>query len=496
MILILLCVGFFTSCLGFQDDEIKELPGLQSPIKFKQYSGYLDAGEGRNLHYWFVESEQNPSQDPVFLWLNGGPGCSSLGGLLTELGPFRVNKTNPSQLYMNDHRWNLRGNFLFLESPAGVGFSYKEDDDLQTDDAMTAEGNLLALQSFFKKFPQFKKNAFFVSGESYGGIYVPTLVQSILKSNQDSQEQINLQGYAIGNGYLDKHLLDDSMPVFGYTHGLLSHKGFDKLVKTCCRGKEGNSSSSLGCRFSQNKSTACQIAVRQVTGEIFNPVINPYNVYKKCQGLDDSISNQAGVLQRSSSRSSRSSRSSQSSRLSYDLRLINEDIEEIQTRSLIKNSQPEEMATKSESGPPCVDDSHVEKYLSNPEVRKALHIPDEVNDWTLCSLPHELYHRATPSVKTIIQDLAHEGVKGMIFNGDVDMICNFLADQWFVESLGLKVIKPFDWWKNGNQVAGKIKYFDNLIFTTVRGAGHMVPEDKPEESLVMLDMFLKWALSK
>ncbi len=66
-------------------DLITSLPGFNQPFPSKQYSGFLQVGEpGRFLHYWFVESESNPSTDPLVLWMNGGPGCSSLDGFFYE----------------------------------------------------------------------------------------------------------------------------------------------------------------------------------------------------------------------------------------------------------------------------------------------------------------------------------------------------------------------------------------------------------------------------
>lgn len=73
------------------EDEIKSLPGLNFTINFKHYSGHLKTTNKRALFYWFVESQNNPATDPLIFWFNGGSGCSSLLGLLSEMGPYLVN---------------------------------------------------------------------------------------------------------------------------------------------------------------------------------------------------------------------------------------------------------------------------------------------------------------------------------------------------------------------------------------------------------------------
>jgi cathepsin A (carboxypeptidase C) len=92
-----------------RNDEIHDLPGLESKPKFRQYCGYLNASEDRKLHYWFVESQSHPKTDPVILWLNGGPGCSSLEGLFTENGPFRVTEDGKN-LTFDQFSWNTVAN--------------------------------------------------------------------------------------------------------------------------------------------------------------------------------------------------------------------------------------------------------------------------------------------------------------------------------------------------------------------------------------------------
>ncbi|GMJ06724.1 hypothetical protein HRI_004341600 [Hibiscus trionum] len=105
-------------------DRVVELPG-QPPVEFKQYAGYVTVNEshGRALFYWFFEATDKPEIHPILLWLNGGPGCSSVASQAEELGPFFPQKDGKS-LKLNPHGWNKAANLLFVEAPVGVGFSY------------------------------------------------------------------------------------------------------------------------------------------------------------------------------------------------------------------------------------------------------------------------------------------------------------------------------------------------------------------------------------
>uniref|UniRef100_A0A2N9IMS5 Carboxypeptidase n=1 Tax=Fagus sylvatica TaxID=28930 RepID=A0A2N9IMS5_FAGSY len=125
-------------------DRILQLPG-QPKVSFQQFSGYVTVNHvpGRALFYWLTEAVQNPLSKPLVVWLNGGPGCSSVAyGASEEIGPFRINKT-ASGLYLNKFSWNTEANLLFLETPAGVGFSYsnRSSDLFDTGDSRTVTDN-------------------------------------------------------------------------------------------------------------------------------------------------------------------------------------------------------------------------------------------------------------------------------------------------------------------------------------------------------------------
>ena len=186
-------------------DLITELPGY-GKTPSKQYSGLIpvDAAQTVFLHYWFVTSTGNPATDPVAIWMNGGPGCSSLEGFLTELGPFQFtgerDSTGLPLMRDNPYAWTTVSSVLFLEQPAGVGFSYAVNGSTHSDDWIQSQNTYGFLLNWFKAYPEFAKNDFFITGESYAGIYVPTLANRILDGNAAGQPYVNIKGIAVGNG--------------------------------------------------------------------------------------------------------------------------------------------------------------------------------------------------------------------------------------------------------------------------------------------------------
>lgn len=167
------------------------------------YSGYLNI-EGGSFHYVFFDSQRDPDNDPIVLWLNGGPGCSSLLGMTYETGPF-VFIEGTAQFQLNPYAWNMRANLLYIQSPGGVGFSKVSKRGIKSDDGTTALDNYNALIAFMEKFPNLAKNDLYLTGQSYAGIYIPYLAYEIINKNKlvSTHIKLKLKGVMINNACTD-----------------------------------------------------------------------------------------------------------------------------------------------------------------------------------------------------------------------------------------------------------------------------------------------------
>ncbi|KAM3377152.1 hypothetical protein P3S68_009565 [Capsicum galapagoense] len=243
-----------------ENDKISALPGQPSGVNFAQYSGYVtvDANAGRALFYYLAESSNDPPTKPLVLWLNGGPGCSSFGnGGMVELGPFRVNKDGKT-LSRNPFAWNNVANVLFLESPAGVGFSYSNtSSDYHTGDEKTRQDSFTFLVNWMERFPEYKHRDFYIAGESYAGHYVPQLAQLILSHKKTEPNLvINLQGIATGNALLDDETMNSGSYDFYWTHALISDEVHQGIVSNCNFSAEA--STSEACDEYTSEADSCQ----------------------------------------------------------------------------------------------------------------------------------------------------------------------------------------------------------------------------------------------
>uniref|UniRef100_A0A665T6X1 Carboxypeptidase n=1 Tax=Echeneis naucrates TaxID=173247 RepID=A0A665T6X1_ECHNA len=452
LLLCLLAEQQLLSWAQYAPDEVADLPGMMFHPNYRQWSGYLQARPGKFLHYWFVTSQRDPDKDPVVLWLNGGPGCSSLDGFLSENGPFHVNDDGAT-LYENLFSWNKIANMLYLESPAGVGFSYSDDCKYATDDDQVAEDNYRALQSFFSKFPNFTQNDFFIFGESYGGIYAPTLSLRVATGTA----KINFKGFAVGNGLSSFALNDQTLIYFGYYHGLFGEDLWRDLNINCC--EKGS------CNFYNSSSESCRMLVTMAFRIVYDMGLNEYALYLDCEGQGRSHRGYERTM----------------SHLFKNYRKHSQAYKVNRMTPLVSLGEV----------PPCINSTAQMNWLNRGDVRKALHIPDTLPPWDICSdYVGNNYTTLYPTVKDVYLKLLSLGLRALVYNGDTDMACNFLGDQWFVEDLGLMATTKYHSWIHEDQIAGFYQQFGNITFLTVKGAGHMVPQWAPGPAFHMFQSFI------
>jgi vitellogenic carboxypeptidase-like protein len=198
-------------------------------------SGYLPVNPKTNsaIFYTFYEA-QHPtsplSQTPLLIWLQGGPGCSSMVGNFLELGPYRVVSDSEEQnvtLQPNLGSWNRIFGLIFLDNPIGTGFSIaSKHEEIPRDQNTVAKHLFSAITKFLESDPVFKTRSIYITGESYAGKYVPAIGHYILKKNMKLpvSKQVNLKGVAIGNGLTDPVTQVRTHAVNAYFSGFINER--------------------------------------------------------------------------------------------------------------------------------------------------------------------------------------------------------------------------------------------------------------------------------
>ncbi|XP_040961476.1 serine carboxypeptidase-like 45 isoform X2 [Gossypium hirsutum] len=351
-------------------DKIVKLPGQPPRLSFQQFSGYVtvDYKKHTALFYYFVEAETDPASKPLVLWLNGGPGCSSLGvGAFSENGPFRP---NGEFLVKNDYSWNREANMLYLETPIGVGFSYSTNTSSYeaVDDEITARDNLVFLQNWYNKFPNYRHRDLYITGESYAGHYIPQLAKLMVEFNK-KQNLFNLKGIALGNPVLEFATDFNSRAEYFWSHGLISDSTYNMFTSVC------NYSRYVSEYYRDSVSPSCSKVMSQVSRET-SKFVDKYDVT-----LDVCISS-------------------------------------VLSQSMAINPQQ-----VSERVDVCVEDKIV-NYLNRKDVQKALHARlVGVRRWTVCSniLDYQLLNLEMPTI-SIVGSLIKSGIPVLVYSGDQDSV--------------------------------------------------------------------------
>ncbi|XP_022934176.1 serine carboxypeptidase-like 45 isoform X3 [Cucurbita moschata] len=416
---------FVTATHSENPDRITSLPNQPTTVNFHQYSGYVIVNEkkGRALFYYFVEAETKAAYKPLVLWFNG------------------------------------EANMLYVESPAGVGFSYSNNTAFYSNitDVVSAEDNFMFLQRWFQKFPQYKGRDLYIAGEAYaGGHYVPLLAQRIHNSNL----KIKLKGIAIGNPLLDIQVDANALDQYWWSHGLISDAAFHLLNSVC------NASRLVTEGITSSLSPHCIFVATNVSKEL-SPAIDYFDVVAgdACPSVNAS---EFADLDR------------------------NDPLRFTLFRDFLHGQSTRE------DRDPCVGE-FVAKYLNRKDVQKALHAKVVgFSEWRRCRLrkewKYDLRNRLVPTID-IVGALVKSKIRVLVYSGDQDSALPFTGTRTLVDSLAksldLYPTERYRAWFADKKVGGWTQAYGKFLsFAIVRGASQRTAQTQPKRSLLLFKSFL------
>lgn len=426
------------------------------------YNGHVKAGTAPNgnsdmfYHYWLAESEGDPSKDPVVFWYQGGPGASSLFGLLQELGPLMLNAesydaaynaTGIPSLVPNPWSWTKVATVVAVDSPAPIGFSYCDPPGPagagtscgNWTDTLAAEASHGFLSGFFAGFPEFQVNDAYITGESYGGVYVPMLVDQVL---QRPIPHMALKGFAVVDGAPGGWNGDYYDVEFWHGHGQISNALYYQIQKECPEEVLRNGS---------GYSRECKRLVTQVDEEVGG--YYGYNLYDECPHSGPFLSN-------------------------------------MRREGTIWGGGPPGTSS------PCPL-SALTDWLALPQTKQALGLPPSAHFFDTDNGNGFHYRSSHGDLLKVYERAVHAGLRVLSINGGADPGTDGRGQDTFLSWAAAKGLRQTQRWRawtvdGRKHVGGHMMEWADGAFTwaRVRGSGHMVPEYKPLAALTLITSFV------
>ncbi|KAM7514431.1 hypothetical protein LguiA_004014 [Lonicera macranthoides] len=447
------------SQLVLSQSAVEFLPGFEGPLPFEFETGYVgvDESEEVQLFYYFVKSEGNPKQDPLILWLTGGPGCSAFSGLVYEIGPlnYKAVKYNGSlpNLVLNPYSWTKTASIIFLDAPVGTGFSYATTSRAsQSTDLQQCDQAYEFLRKWLIDHSEFISNPVYIGGDSYSGITVPIVAQLISNGNEaDINQFINLQGYILGNAATFPEEDNYAIP-FAHGMGLISDELYHSLMRSCGGEYRNINPNNAQCLKDVDAFEQCKNGLE--TAHILEP--------------------ECGFA------------SPKPPKFFGERRAL------LQRFIKLQDYDP----SSSSSAFSCRVDGYRLSYywMNDKSVQEALHIrKGSIKEWQRCNDDLPYISRIWDS-RPYHVNLSKKGYRSIVYSGDHDMIVPFLSTQAWIRNLNYSIIDDWRSWKVHGQIAGYTRTYSNkMTYATVKGGGHTAPEYKPRECYAM---FKRWISSE
>ncbi|CAF1187966.1 unnamed protein product [Adineta ricciae] len=430
--------------LQARDFYVHDLPLLPTNLSsIRMHAGHVPVSSIHHgtLFFWHFAQKNVTDKSRTVIWLNGGPGCSSMMGIWLIIGPFRFQDENT--IVENNGSWHLHANLLFVDQPLGTGFSKTYSRLFVRELDEMADHFLGFLNRYIEIFPELLEDDIYLAGESFAGQYIPYIARTIL----DKRSDMKLRGLLIGNGFTD--------PISKYK-SLLPFAVENNLVEE---------NSKLFYRIA-HQTKLCEQALHDYS-QIF---------YHTCYRIlydiveNGSMNNHHGANEKGRCVNM------------YDIRL--DDIP-----PACGTNWPAEMI-------------YVKQYLQRKDVMSRIHVDDWTVRWVPCAEIVRFKFTAIhskPSI-TLLPDLLRQ-IPILLYSGEYDLISNHMGTELMIDTmtwnnrtgfdLGNGILAPTESWIIDGESAGLIRRARNLTYILFYNGSHMVPYDQPRRSQIMLHQFIQ-----
>lgn len=433
-------------------------------IRNESHHALLNQKSGSTFFWLFPAQEREMADAPLIIWLQGGPGSSSMIGLFQEMGPMKVSN---GKLLRNPDSWNLKYNMLFIDNPLGTGFSFvgnrtgkvvkepeierltlkdakaesippptceTEETDVTPkwspegyvkNQAAVAHDLIVFLDRFYQYFPQLKDTSLYLTGESYAGKYVPALAYHIHMVNEKrdasihpARPRIPLKGIAVGNGLTDPMTQIMAHSTQALSLGLVGEKVASQMYLFAIAAQS----------FICKKEYKLALQAREALFNLFSEASGGVNF--------------------------------------YDIRKRNHSYNR----------------------------TNLNAFLNDPATKKSLNIGEDTvygKDWYLFpNLENDIMKSSAYYFPLLLEN----DYKVLLYQGQFDFRDGVLSQSDWIDSIHWKYIARFRdaerrVWSFNDELAGYYQWYKNLVQVTVLDCGHLCPGDVGS-TRDMIDKFL------
>ncbi|KAF7335334.1 Pheromone-processing carboxypeptidase KEX1 [Mycena sanguinolenta] len=387
-----------------------------------------------HLYFVLVKNRRVADKKRIMFWFNGGPGCSSFDGLMMEVGPWRMD--GKGGFNVAEGGWEEYTTMVYVDQPAGTGFSYTSTDRYVHTLAEAATQFLEFLRNFYEVFPEYQNMDTYLGGESYAGQWIPYFADAILNSKMG----VHLRGAAIGNGWIDARRQYASYIDFAVKVGILEEN-------------------SEAWKKAKVRTDECMADLATITSP--EPIVAP-----RCEGL------------------------------LLDVTAVREKV--VNGQPMCINIYDVRLDDTSPAcgmnWPP--DIKPITTYLDRQDVVHALHADKHPGSWIECrGRVHQEMHERLSDSSIVVLPKVLERIPVLIFAGDQDLICNYLGLEAMIQEMewngakGLGTVQTESWSVAGAP-AGTWVASRNLTYAKLFNASHMAPFDVPHVSHDMILRFM------